>query len=215
MKNIAIYGAGGFGKEVACMINRINSKEEKWRLIGFFDDNPNIKGKMISHHGICLGGIEELNKYEKELALTIAIGNPNVVRKVYSKINNLNIYYPNLIMTDFDIVDKETFKIGKGNIIQASCVASCDVTIGDFNVFNGSVVLGHDVKVGDYNTFMPATKISGEVVIGEECFFGVGSIVLQQIKIGNRVKLGAGSVMMRKPKDDNLYVGNPAKLFKY
>ena len=43
MKKIAIYGAGGFGKEVACLIARINEKIEddasKWELIGFFDDS--------------------------------------------------------------------------------------------------------------------------------------------------------------------------------
>ncbi len=36
--NIAIYGAGGFGKEVACLIDRINDNGGKWNLIGFFDD---------------------------------------------------------------------------------------------------------------------------------------------------------------------------------
>ena len=41
--------------------------------------------------------------------------------------------------------------------------------------------------------------------------FGVGSIVLQQIKIGNNVRLGAGSVLMTKPKDEHLYMGNPAR----
>jgi len=33
--------------------------------------------------------------------------------------------------------------------------------------------------------------------------------------IGNKVRVGAGSVLMRKTKDGNLYIGNPAKLFKY
>ncbi|MBQ1739289.1 MAG: transferase, partial [Clostridiales bacterium] len=35
---IAIYGAGGFGKEVACLIKRINDNGGDWELIGFFDD---------------------------------------------------------------------------------------------------------------------------------------------------------------------------------
>ena len=38
MKNIAIYGAGGFGREVACLLNIINEKEPTWNLVGFFDD---------------------------------------------------------------------------------------------------------------------------------------------------------------------------------
>lgn len=215
MKDIAIYGAGGFGREVACLINRINDKNPTWNLVGFFDDDPNLKGRMISHYGPCLGGIEELNAYSKELAITIPIGNPQAVKKVYSSINNDKIYFPNLIMTDFLMADVETFKMGKGNIIQGGCSVSCDVEFGDFNVLNGSIAFGHDAKVGSFNTFMPGARISGEVHIGDENFFGVGSIVLQQIKIGNNVRLGAGSVMMTKPKDGNLYIGNPAAKFRF
>lgn len=211
MKDIAIFGAGGFGREIACLINKINEEKPTWNFIGFFDDNTDLKGRMISHFGVCLGGINELNGYNKELALTIPIGNPETVKKIYSKIDNVNIYYPNLIRPDFRIADVDSFNIGKGNIIQSCCSVSCDVSIGDFNVFNGSVVLGHDVKIGSFNSFMPAVRVSGEVIIGEENFFGVASIVLQQIKIGNNVRLGAGSVLMTRPKDGTLYMGNPAK----
>lgn len=215
MKDIAIFGAGGFGREMACLINKINENVPQWNLIGFFDDNSGLKGKNISHYAPCLGGMEELNAYDKELAITIPIGNPSVVKKVYSRITNTKVYFPNIIMPDFDMSDKNTFLIGKGNIIQGGCVASCDVTLGDFNVLNGSVVFGHDAKVGNFNTFMPATRISGEVIIGDENFFGVGSIILQQIRVGNNVRLGAGSVLMTKPKDGQLYIGNPAKVFKF
>lgn len=215
MKDLAIYGAGGFGREVACLIKLINEKEPTWNLIGFFDDNPNLKGQMISHYAPCLGGIDELNAYSKPLDLTIPIGNPNIVKKIVDKIKNPIITYPNLIHPSFKLADENAFTIGKGNIIQGDCSASCDVSFGDFNVLNGGVVFGHDAKVGNFNTFMPATRISGEVHIGDENFFGVGSIVLQQIKIGNHVRLGAGSVMMTKPKDGNLYIGNPAAKFKF
>lgn len=211
MKDIAIYGAGGFGKEVACLINRINEFEPKWNLVGFFDDNPDKKGKMVSHFGLCLGGIDELNKYSGEIAIMMAIGNSNVVRKLVPNIHNENVYFPNLIHPNFIISDPETFVIGKGNIIQGGCTATCDVNLGDFNVLNGAICLGHDVKIDSYNTFMPDVRVSGEVKVGCGNFFGVGSIVLQQIRIGDNIRLGAGSVLMTKPRDGNLYMGNPAR----
>lgn len=215
MKNIAIYGAGGFGREVACLISKINEVNPTWNLIGFFDDNLTLKGNMISHYAPCLGGIVELNAYPRELAVTIPIGNPNTVRSIVEKISNEKIYFPNLIRPDFLKGDEETFHIGKGNIIQGGCSVSCDVSFGDFNVLNGSVAFGHDATIGSFNTFMPGVRISGSVTIGDNNFFGVGSIVLQQLKIGNNVRLGAGSVMMTKPKDGNLYIGNPAAKFKF
>lgn len=215
MKDIAIYGAGGFGKEVACLIKRINEKEPTWNLIGFFDDDPTLKGKMVSHYAPCLGGIEVLNAYPNPLCITVPIGNPAKVRSIVEKVTNQKVEFPNLIHPSFIIADSESFTIGRGNIIQGDCSASCDVCFGDFNVLNGSVAFGHDAKVGSYNTFMPGTRISGEVHIGDENFFGVGSIVLQQLKIGNCFRLGAGSVLMTKPKDDALYIGNPATRFKF
>lgn len=211
MKDIAIYGAGGFGREVACLINRINEVEPTWNLVGFFDDDASLKGKQISHFGLCLGGIDELNSWTTEIAIAMAIGSSVVVKKVYDKITNEKIIFPNLIHPNFVISDPESFKIGKGNIIQGGCSVTVDVTIGDFNVLNGAICMGHDDKIGSFNTFMSAVRVSGEVKVGDFNFFGVGSIILQQIRIGNNIRLGAGSVLMTKPKDGFLYMGNPAK----
>lgn len=211
MKDIAIFGAGGFGKEIACLINIINLHKPSWHLIGFFDDNSILKGKQISHFGSCIGGIEELNNWVNPLSVIIAVGNPIAIKSISMKIQNSNIDFPNIIHPDFNIVDTKTFHIGKGNIIQGGCSVSCDVSFGDFNVFNGSVVFGHDDIIGNYNIFMPAIRVSGEVNISDTNFFGVGSIILQQIKIGNNIRLGAGSVLMTNPKDGMLYMGNPAR----
>lgn len=214
MKDIAIFGAGGYGKEIACLINQINETEPKWRLIGFFDDGKE-KGLQISHYGKVLGGIDEINDYPSDLALAIAIGNPSSIRSVRERITNESVYFPNLIAPTFGISDPKTFSIGEGNIIGNGCAVSCDVTIGSFNIFNADIVMGHDAKVGNYNVIMPDIRISGEVTIGDENLLGVGSIILQQIKVGNKVNLGAGAVLMTKPKDGGTYLGNPAKIFKF
>lgn len=210
MKQIAIYGAGGFGREVACLLNKINEENPTWELVGFFDDGIEI-GKEVSHFGKVLGGINELNAWPTELSVAFTIGNPKIVEMLVSKVTNPKIQFPNIIAPTVYFADPETFKIGKGNIIQKHCSFSCDVTIGDFNVMDGADVFGHDDVVGSFNVFMPAMRISGEVTIGDGNFFGVGSIILQQIKIGNNIRLGAASVLMRKPKDGHLYMGNPAK----
>ena len=86
MKDIAIYGAGGFGKEVVCLIDRINKSQSKpqWRLIGFFDDGKPI-GTTISRYGSVLGGITELNAWPKPLDITIAIGTPTSIKSIRAK----------------------------------------------------------------------------------------------------------------------------------
>lgn len=215
LKKIAIYGAGGLGREVAGGIHRINRIDgEQWDMVGFFDDNKEV-GEPISHYGRILGGIESLNAVEEPLALAIAVGSPQIRKQIRERITNPNIYFPNLIAPSFKVLDLQTFKMGQGNIIQDSCSATCDVTIGDFNVFNGANVMGHDVVIGNYNVFMPSVHLSGAVEVGDCNLLGVDSVVLQKVKIGNDVTLGAGSVLMAKPKDGNTYIGVPAKKFDF
>ena len=214
-KRIAIYGAGGLGREVAGGIQRINNAgREQWDIVGFFDDNIPV-GTQVSHFGQVLGGIDELNAFDEPLALAIAVGTPKTRKQIHDRITNPHISFPNLIAPSFRVLDRQTFEIGEGNIIQDNCSVTCDVKIGDFNVMNGSNALGHDVNLGDFNVLMPGVRLSGEVTVGKCNLLGVDSIVLQRVKIGDNVTLGAGSVMMTKPKDGFTYIGVPAKKFDY
>lgn len=210
MNDIVIVGAGGLGREVACLIKRINVGRPAWNLVGFYDDG--IEYGFRNEYGVVLGGVQELSNYDKTISVAIAIGSPKTVKRIHEILSvNSKLMFPNLISPDFSISDPDNYSMGFGNIIQRNCTISCNVKIGNFNIFNTGVGLGHDAIIGDYNSFMPAVKISGEVTVGDYNFFGVGSIVLQQLTIGNGIKLGAGSVLMRRAKDDSLYMGNPAK----
>ncbi len=215
MKDIAIYGAGGLGKEIACLIRTLNEKDgQDWNLIGFFDDGKPV-GSQVSHFGKILGGINEVNSWPTKLYLVLCFGAPRTLARVSGLISNPNIVFPNIIALDFTITDASTFSIGKGNIITGHCGVTTNITIGDFNLLNGSVAFGHDVKVGNCNVFMPGTRISGEVSIGNECLFGADSFVRQQLSIPDRVTLSPLSPLLTTPKQDSLYMGNPAKRIKF
>ena len=213
MKDIAIYGAGGFGREIACLIRRINEQNPQWNLIGFFDD-----GKPVGYeteYGNVLGGIKTLNAVQQPLCVAIAIGSPTTVKKIVEQVDNPLIEFPNLFSPDTVFLDKKNISFGYGNIICTSCLFSCNIKIGNFNVFNGCITVGHDVQIGNYNSLMPAVRVSGEVHIGDCNFMGVSSVILQQITIGNNTVIGANSTIIRKTKDGNTYVGNPAQIVKY
>lgn len=214
MKDIAIYGAGGFGREAACLIKRINEKKPTWNFVGFFDDNKSLAGS-INEYGKVLGGKNELNVWDKDLSLVITIGSTQVIRIIIDQIKNQYIDFPNIIDPSVDLLDPKNVILGRGNVIFAKCFISCNVNIGDFNLFNVGVGIGHDSNIGNYNVIMPNVNISGGVSIGDSNMCGVKSTVLQNIIIGNNVKLGANSLLTRNTKDDCLYMGTPAKLFKY
>ncbi len=212
--NIAIYGAGGFGKEVACLIERINRKDGDWQLIGFFDDSK-CPDSHISRYGTVLGGMEALLSVNEPLAVAIAINENKTVRRIRESITNPHITFPNLIDPTLFLVDKATFKIGEGNIIQNDCMISCDVTLGSFNLINDHVVIGHDNCIGNFNGIMPGAHLSGGITIGDGNLLGVASVVLQGMTIGNGITLGANSVLMTQPRDNSTYLGVPARKFGF
>lgn len=210
MKDIAIYGAGGFGREVAAVLRKINKKDTCWNFIGFFDDGK--EKDTHNEYGTILGGIEELNNWNSELSLIMAIGNPKTVMTLVPKINNKRIDFPNIISPDSLWLDIANVQLGKGNIILCGCIISCNVHFGNFNILNAGVSVGHDASFGNFNSIMPAVHISGYDIIGEGNFLGVSSVILQGIKVNKGVTLGANSVLMRDAKDNSTYLGNPAKV---
>lgn len=211
MKDIAIYCAGGFGKEVYCTMRRMNNPE--WNFIGFFDDGVE-KGKQLQY-GVCLGGINELNAWATSIDVCIANGNPRMLRRISENIINQNVDFPNIIDPSCFFADRKTNVIGKGNILCRGVGISVNVSLGKFNVVNADGNFGHDATVGDFNAFMPGVRISGEVKIGNENFWGFNSGIIQQKTVGNNVTVGAGAVLLRKPKDGCTYVGVPASMVKY
>ena len=210
LKQIAVFGAGGFGKEVVCVINKINKIKPTWKLIGFFDDGLEI-GNQVSHFGKVLGNNKDLNLWKDNLSIVFAIGNVSAIRTIVNSLNNKLLDFPNLIHPEAFFADNASLKMGKGNLVLRGCSFSVDVEVGDFNQFNSLSSLAHDVQVDSFNVFMPLTRVSGDVKIGSFNSFGIGTIILQGIKIGNKVKVAPSSVVMRKTKDDCFYMGNPAK----
>lgn len=209
MKDIAIYGFGGLGREVACVINKINEVEPAWNIIGYFDDGEPV-GKECKY-GKVLGNIDTLNAWQTPLSVVIAIATPKYLELVSSKITNPLVDFPNIIAPGVFMFDEESVSLGKGNLITFGCRFSCNVTLGDFNILDGMISLGHEACIGSYNAIFPETRISGQTSIGDKNFFGARCFVAQCLKVGNGNRFGAGTFVLRKIKDDGLYMGNPAK----
>lgn len=210
MKDIAIYGAGGYGNEIAAMIKKINEKELIWNFIGFFDD-AKIKGDD-TYYGPILGNLDDLNSWNRELSVVLAIGNPLVLKELSNKICNAFIDFPNIIAPDLVYHDEQTVVMGKGNVIMYHSIVSCFTSIGDFNLINSNVSIGHDCVLGSFNVLNPAVRISGTVQIGDANFFGVGSILMQNLTVGDNTQISAGCTIFRNTLNDHLYVPNPTSI---
>ncbi|MDD5978109.1 MAG: serine acetyltransferase [Bacteroidales bacterium] len=209
MKDILIYGFGGFGHEVACLIDHINRVKPTWNVLGYIDDG--VEAGTECKYGRVLGNCDTLNAWDKPVAVVIAIGSTKYLEIVSKKITNPNVEFPNIIAPNVFYFDKESVSMGKGNIVTFGCRFSCNIHLGDFNILNGNISFGHDVTIGSYNVLFPETRISGQSVVGNGNFFGARCFVAQCLSVGNNSRFGAGCYVLRKTKDGSLYMGNPAK----
>lgn len=212
-KKIAIVGAGGFGQEVFCIWREmLNSKNEPFDFLGFFDDDVNKKENSF---GKVLGKVSDLNKYDSHLEIGIAIGNSNYIENIFNQIQNPNISFPNIIHPSVQFYNFESVRLKNGNIISPYVLISCNVRIGHFNIINSRVSLAHDVTVGDYNIFSPNTQINGNVTIKDKTFFGFNSGIIQNKFVESESIIGAGAIMLRDAKEKGTYIGNPASKLKF
>lgn len=212
MKKIAIFGAGGFGREVKTIIDAINKINPTYEFVGYYDDGI-AKDTMVNNH-LVLGAIDELNQLSEELCLVIAVGDPATKQKIIAQMSSDKITYPNIIHPSVQI-SEDYVNLGKGNIICGGTIITCNIQIKDFVILNLMCTVGHDSSIESYASFMPSVNISGEAVIKEGVYVGTGAKIINQIEIGEYSIIGAGAVVAKSLPAYCTAVGIPAKPIKF
>lgn len=205
MKNIVVVGNGGFAGETKWLINRIANHDGQWNFCGYIDKEANIEGVV--------GDDRYLLEIQEELNVAIAIGNPQIRRRLYEKYKeNKYLRFPNLL--DPSVIVFDHLELGEGNIICANSVFTADIVMGSFNIINLGCTVGHDVKIGDFNTINPGTNVSGNVRIDNLTDIGTGTKIIQGKRIGSNTVIAAGAVIIRDIPCDTMAAGVPAVVKK-
>ena len=213
MEKIAIFGAGGFGREVKMLIDQINLQKETFEIIGYFDDGK-PKDSLINSYPV-LGGLTDVQNWKNgKLNLVIAIAQPNIKKRIADSIKNVDIAFPSLIHPGV-LIGTDEVTIGYGCIICAGTIITVNITIGNHVILNLGCTVGHDAKIGDYCSFMPSVDISGEVEIDSLVFVGSGAKIINQLSIGERTIVGSGAVVSKSLPANCTAVGVPAKPIKF
>lgn len=212
MKDLYIIGAGGFGREVAWLVGRINQVEATWNIKGFIDDNTSIQGHMEDGYSV-MGGTDYLLEQQKEIWVVCAVGLARVRKNIIEKLqSNPNIRFATVI--DPSVILSDRVKIGEGTIICAGTILTVDITIGNHVIINLDCTLGHDDVIEDFVTIYPSVNVSGNVLVETCVELGTGMQIIQGKKIGKESILGAGAVVVKDIPEKCTAVGSPARVIR-
>lgn len=206
---LAVYGAGGLGREVLELARLINKIEKNWDEFIFIDDGDVpyvVDGCDVYKFDLAK------NKYGTKLEIVMGIGEPITREKLFQKIRLEGINTPTLIHPDV-YIPKNT-KIGNGVVIQAGCFVSVGVTIEDYVFLQPKAAIGHDCVIGEGCIISTFDSIAGAVHIGKYSYLGLGVLVKELISIGEYSIIGMGAVVFKDVPDEVIAMGNPARVMK-
>jgi sugar O-acyltransferase (sialic acid O-acetyltransferase NeuD family) len=209
---IGIYGAGGFGREVAWLTVSCNKKLQKYKVACFISDILEEQGEVINNRPVY--SLEDAYKRYPTASVVRAIGNPIAGEKAMLKAKKKGFGSEVIIHPNVEI--SEHVQIGKGTIICAGNIITTNIIIGDHVQINLDCTIGHDSILGDFTTLSPGVHISGWVHMGKRVYIGTGAVIINgtpqnPIKIGDDVVIGAGACVLKSIAPRVKVFGVPAK----
>lgn len=209
-ERLVIVGAGGFGREVAWLVERINAVQPTWELLGFIDDSVGTHGMVIDGYPV-LGDCDWVLEHAMYTYVVCAVGASKARRKLVERLRGVR--FATLIDPTVEMSDR--VEIGEGWIICAGTILTVNVTLGSHVIVNPVCTIGHDAVLGDYTTLYPSVNVSGTTCLGECVEMGTGSQIIQGLRVGEGTIVGAGAVVIKELPRECTAVGSPAKPIKF
>lgn len=207
---LAIYGAGGLGKEILVLATQINAFQNRWERISFIDDSL---GKDNIENIEMYSFIEFVSKFEcKDAEVCIALGEPIIREKLEKKVEDSGYSLATLIHPSVFI--PQNTRIGVGTVICVGSFISCNVEIGKNALIQPHVNVGHDCIIHDNVILSGFVNLSGACTVGERTYIGLSVCVKEKTTIGSDTIIGMGSVVSRDIPNNVIALGNPARPMK-
>lgn len=205
-----IYCAGGFGKEVADIADRINKKLSKWQEIKFIDDYL-VDSMKYGNQVIKSSDMFSRNNPKLD-QIIIASGEPAVRKKLSNVINENTFKLGRLI--DYTSLVSSSAKIDDGVIVAPFCSISSEASLCKNSCINTMTIIGHDVTIGENTVISSMVNMGGGCVVGENSYVGMGALIKEGVKIGSNSIVGMGSVVYNQIPDGVIALGNPARVIQ-
>lgn len=197
---LAIYCAGGLGKEVLELARSVN----RWEKIVFVDDVIQEK----EYQGLSICRFEEIDNLGKGVEFIIASGEPQGRKKLYEKIKGAGYPLATIISPWAGVYSNS--RIGEGCILW-DCGVSADVTIRENVVIGTKAIIGHDAVVDMHNVISAECFVGGHTYLEGGVYMGPRAMAKDRIRIGEGAIISMGAVLLRHVRPRAIMLGNPAK----
>ena len=208
----AVYGSGGFAREVMPLLKKIKiSNENNYYFIDdYIQKESLVNGTKVLTFDKLLHDFSTHNIY-----CSIAIADFNTRRIITEKCKQNGVKIISIKADNCYVMDEVS--IGEGSILSPFVTITSNVTIGKSFHANLYSYVGHDCMIGDYVTFAPGVKCNGNVKINDNVYVGTGAIIHQgrsnkPITIGKNSKIAAGAVVTKNIPENVTVIGNPAQV---
>lgn len=205
-KQLLIYCAGGLGREVLELARQIGM----WNIVAFIDDSYSER----EVNGAPVYSFEEARRAvnHTESSAVIASGEPQIVKKLYERLEQTEIPLATLIHPSVHVPD--SCRIESGVIIQDRVFLGPNSVLRKGCCISYNSALGHDVRIGMYSNISMGCMIAGHVTIGDLSYLGAGAVVRDELTIGKNCIIGMGSLVTKNIPDGVIAYGNPCRVVR-
>lgn len=204
---LLLVGAGGFGREVAALVETLNQQALTWNLRGFVDDDPALHDTVVMEIPV-RGDVDWLTR-QTGLSVSLTIGDGSARRAVAHRLTDTDLQPATLVHPTVSV--HRTVALGPGTILCQGAAPTVDVQIGPHAVLDQHCTVGHDAVLDAFVSLRPGARISGSAHLEQAVTVGAGAVVLPKVTIGAGTTVGAGAVVTDDLPPDCTAVGVPAR----
>ncbi len=206
---IVIVGAGGFAREMQCMLPEFMGNA-RYRFKGFLGQDQGVASDVDISDQL-LGDPEDYVP-EPEDRFLLAIGNMDARRRTFEAIlpkggRFLTLVHPRAYVAP-------SAKLAEGVIIYPFAAVSNNARLEAGVKLNYYASVGHDTHLGRYCLLAPYATVNGFGILEQEVYLSTHSTVAPQVRVGMRTKLSANSAAMRDVPADSLVFGVPGRVVR-
>lgn len=203
---LAIYGAGGLGREVLELAKQINATHPRWDAFCFIDDLH--ADRQLKGHPVVT--LESLTANDHEVV--IAVGEPALRRKLADKARAAGFTLPVLVHPGAQVSADVTFN--EGCVVCYGTFISCDTVIGRNVHLQPNASLGHDCQIGDDCVISSYANLAGQCQVGPRTFIGMNAVIRECTVIGEDAIISMGAAVFANIAAGVIAMGNPARAIR-